>query len=169
MELHVQDPQANGAEPLDSDAQLLGQVQELAAHWRQVAQSLTDELEHAEAQQTKYDGIVAMLTGESKSKKKKGGRSKEAAVDPGKHGWVVSDERVEFVYNRFKELARELEGGLITPTQLSDMTKGISGETARKAFDAMREREMIRLAGSTRGGGKLYALMPEDESDATTT
>jgi hypothetical protein len=37
-------------------------------------------------------------------------------------------------------------------------------ETARRALNALREREVLRVAGTGKGGGVLFALMPEGAS-----
>jgi hypothetical protein len=46
-------------------------------------------------------------------------------------------------------------------TWMGEQGNGISGETIRRAMDRLREREIVRVCGTTRGGGKLYAPMPE--------
>jgi hypothetical protein len=42
----------------------------------------------------------------------------------------------------------------------------IGDETIARVFDVLREREIVRKAGVTRGGGILWALMPGAADDA---
>jgi hypothetical protein len=44
----------------------------------------------------------------------------------------------------------------------------IQGTTVRKALEVLRERELIRVAGRARGGGKLWALMPASPDEGLT-
>jgi hypothetical protein len=95
---------------------------------------------------------------------------------PDGHGWAVSDARVAWVLEKFKEwLATEPEG-LHTKTALSEWInetahargeQGVAHETVGKALEVLREREFVRVTGATRGGGKTWALMPNAVADAS--
>jgi hypothetical protein len=149
-------PDVNGLE--DS---IVDDLRKLVAVDDEAVATLTDELAAAKTQRDRHRKALADLTGLP---------AKKAAAKPGEgHGWQISDERVEFVFNQLREqLALPGAPESITPTQLSDKIVGVSGETVRKAFEVLRSQERIRLAGAARGGGKLYTLMPEAETaDAT--
>jgi hypothetical protein len=75
--------------------------------------------------------------------------------------WHISDERVAMVETRFRELVAETEDGRLAGGTLAKATPGISPETARRALNVLREREVVRLAGTGRGGAIYFALMPE--------
>lgn len=51
-------------------------------------------------------------------------------------------------------------GEPMTPTQIARDTEGLSIATAGRAIDALREEGRVRLVGRTRGGGRLYAVIP---------
>lgn len=71
-------------------------------------------------------------------------------------GWQVSEERIEFVLSLLRE-----EPEPISSTQLAEKTVGLSTTTTSKAFDVLRERELIRRVQKIRGGGWTYTVMPE--------
>lgn len=52
------------------------------------------------------------------------------------------------------------EAGPFTRTKLAQRV-GVAPETVRKALEALRQRDSIRLVGVSPKGGKLYALMPD--------
>jgi hypothetical protein len=80
--------------------------------------------------------------------------------------WDVSEATVERVRVGFMRYWTEQP----TPEQpftqtvlaawMGEQGNGIGGETIRRAMDRLREREVVRVCGTTRGGGKLYAPMP---------
>lgn len=72
--------------------------------------------------------------------------------------WTVSEAKIE------KVLAGLREYGPCTAAHLSREIEKLSPETARRALETLRERELARIAGKTRGGGTQYALMPETSS-----
>lgn len=85
------------------------------------------------------------------------------------HEWDVSEERIAFVRDRFVAFMADRTEP-ITKTEFGSILKergeGISSETLAKAFEQLRSREVVRLAGHTRGGGKLWLLMPDGGEDA---
>ena len=50
----------------------------------------------------------------------------------------------------------------MTATQLANANDGLSHEAVRRAYDVLHREGRIRLTARTRGGGKLYAPMPEE-------
>jgi predicted phage tail protein len=89
--------------------------------------------------------------------------SKPAAKD---NGWNVSEATVQRIWAAFQRYATEVAGGEpFTQTSMAAwMTangEGVGGDTIRKSMLALRERELVRVAGTTRGGGKLWAPMPD--------
>lgn len=135
-----------------AEDQIVQRLQALVDLGSDEVRRLENELATAKQGRERYRRALQALTG---------GSEKKAPKQPSGGSWRISDERVEFVLRRFKEVAPQRQGGMVTPTQLSDVTDGISGETVRRAFEVLRQRELIRAAGNTRGGGQLYALMPE--------
>lgn len=73
--------------------------------------------------------------------------------------WHVSDEAVERVWAGFMKLYDQ-KGEPVTQTMVSDSMEGIGPDTVRKSLERLRSTERVRLAGKTRGGGKLWAPMP---------
>lgn len=93
-------------------------------------------------------------------------KPKPAAKDT--TNWNVSAETVERVREAFfAYYATEGEGEPFTMTTLAAWMgknrKGIGGETIRRAFEVLRRDEIIRVCGTTRGGGKMFAPMPEQQ------
>src|SRR4051812_2861336 len=63
--------------------------------------------------------------------------------------WMPSDEKVDVVWKAFRD-AWERSPEPMTHTALGrDLPLGL--DTVRKAFEVLRERELIRVAGSARG------------------
>jgi hypothetical protein len=71
--------------------------------------------------------------------------------------WEISEAKVGMVLAAIRGLG---DGATFTAATLGK-ADGLSPDTARKAIAALREREIVRFVSTTRGGGKLYALMPE--------
>jgi hypothetical protein len=71
--------------------------------------------------------------------------------------WSISDKKVDEVLHAIHGLG---EGATFTASILGK-AEGLSPDTARKAIEVLREREVVRFVSTTRGGGKLFALMPE--------
>lgn len=84
-----------------------------------------------------------------------------------KADWQVTDEKVEEVRQRMIALLptspHKAGNGdpAITAGFVADNTDGLSPEAAKKALTVLREREQIRVAGTGKGGGVLFALMPD--------
>lgn len=82
----------------------------------------------------------------------------------------IADEKVELIRQRAVELLpgsphRVGDVHAITAGWLAENTDGLSPETARRGLLVLRDREVVRVAGSGKGGGVLYALMPEGSDD----
>jgi hypothetical protein len=80
--------------------------------------------------------------------------------------WQVTDRKVEEVRQRIVALMPESprkvgEVPVVTVSYITDNTEGLSRESVVQAMQILREREVVRIAGTGRGGGKLFALMPE--------
>jgi hypothetical protein len=81
------------------------------------------------------------------------------------HEWSVSDATVnrvhELVTRYWQEAANEQPFAQSTLlTWLREQGEGVSTDTLRKSLLSLRERELIRKCGTTRGGGTLWAPMP---------
>jgi hypothetical protein len=86
------------------------------------------------------------LTGESKKpapKKSQAGR------------WTISDKKVAQVWEQVRRL-----DGTFTAASVAQDQPGLSPESARRALALLRERELVRVTGTGRGGGTLLAVMP---------
>jgi len=154
LAIHVQAVQARTQE-------LTAELEVLLLEEEQVVEKLTAALAEGKARRDHLKKALEHLTGDSEKY-----RPKKAAAAAGKKGsgkavkWEVSEDRVQKVLEGFRQ-----EQEPITPTQLAGKI-GVTGETAKKAVEKLRERELIRYMGGTRGGGSLYALMPEAVADA---
>lgn len=88
-----------------------------------------------------------------------------------KTDWTISEGRVAQVLADLERWQGEHPGEGITPTQFQRWMRaqgqGAGVETLMRAFVKLRERELIRVAGRTRGGGTLYALMPRAADEDT--
>lgn len=83
--------------------------------------------------------------------------------------WAPSEERITFIYEQFKRWIATESDVERSKTALTAWIKdnnevGVSNETVSKCMDALRERELVRVTGTIRGGGKTWALMPEPEA-----
>jgi ribosomal protein L3 len=97
-------------------------------------------------------------------------KPKAKAAAQNSNTWSISEERVAVIYEQFKAwLATEPEGPL-TKTRLAEWINeqakgqgqaGVAHGTVGKAMDVLRERELVRVTGTTTGGGKTWALMPD--------
>jgi hypothetical protein len=54
---------------------------------------------------------------------------------------------------------------VVTSATSPTTRRDISRESVDQAMQVLREREVVRIAGTGRGGGKLFALMPEGTND----
>jgi hypothetical protein len=141
-------------------------------------QRLTDELRDLVAEEqaiyddlkTQADAAKSRRDGYQRALDHIQGASKVAAVKPAKRSkgddWRPSDEKVDIVWQAFREAWRQNPKPL-THTALGKQLP-MGPDTLRKAFDVLRERELIRVAGTARGGGKLWALMPASEDERLT-
>jgi DNA-binding transcriptional ArsR family regulator len=83
---------------------------------------------------------------------------KAQAKAKAKGGWTPSEERLKSL---FELILKESEP--VSPTQLAEKSEGLGVETAGKGFKILRDRELIRVTARLRGGGALYAPMPNAE------
>jgi hypothetical protein len=83
-----------------------------------------------------------------------------------KDDWNVSAKTVERVLEGFTRYWNEEANGepftqTMLATWLTAQGQGIGGDTIRKAMGSLRDRELVRKCGTTRGGGILWAPMPD--------
>ena len=71
--------------------------------------------------------------------------------------WTITDEKVASVLEAIKQSGLDE----FTATDLERVTPGLSISSAGKALGVLREREVVRFVRSTKGGGKVHALMPD--------
>jgi hypothetical protein len=160
---------------MDADGELT--LEQHVARAQGTRQRLTDELRDLVAEeQLIYDDLKAKAD-EAKSRRDGyqraldhiQGASKVAAAKPAKRpkgDWRPSEDKVEMVWQAFREAWQQ------SPQPLSHTALGkqlpMGSDTLRKAFDVLRERELIRVAGTARGGGKLWAPMPASRDEGLT-
>jgi hypothetical protein len=73
------------------------------------------------------------------------------------HEWTVSEAKIQEVVNIMR--------GTGEPMTAASLGKhdGLSPESARRALLHLRDREVVRFVRKGRGGGDLFALMPDAE------
>lgn len=139
--------------------------QELAT--RSHLERLLDESKQRERRLTR---AVAALEGDSISATHAVAKPKPQPKAKANDGWAVSDDTVERVWQAFQRYDAEIaHGEPFTMTSLArwmgEQGQGVGGETIRRAFAVLREREHVRKAGTTRGGGVLFTQMPSGQSE----
>jgi len=182
MSTDVVDPVGNGHAPMRAENPLVAhdrhlrdvlaaEVEDLNAILEEeiaIRRELEALLEASKLRERRIARAVAILIDEpAPAASKPAPKPKVKAHDK----WEVSEPTIERVWDGYRQYVAKHGNDPITRTVLgawmTENGQGIGGETIRKAFDALRERELIRMAGTTRGGGKLWALMPEGDADAS--
>jgi len=92
--------------------------------------------------------------------------AKKAASGSNKATWTPSEERITHIWQQFQRYSAEVsKGEPFTQTTLATWMgtngDGVASDTVRKVMGILRERELIRKTGTTRGGGTLWAPMRE--------
>jgi hypothetical protein len=156
----------NGAAPEPSEAGQTPFIREEIARLTEardaasrVAAKLRNEYDAALEATKAYGHAIDALAGIGADKPVK--PKKRTGNGHGKHNWQASEESIEKVLAAMKAWPEET----CTQTQLTQAAS-LAPETVRRAVDALRERELVRVAGTTRGGGKLLALMPDVERES---
>lgn len=126
--------------------------------------AIREELrEHLAVEQARHaqlaDELATVKARESSLAKALSALSNEAPAPPappkhGASGWVPSEDKVAAVF-----AAVLAAGEPVTQTQVATATRQ-AGETTRRCMELLRERQLIRLVGTTRGGGRTFAAMP---------
>lgn len=146
-------------------------IERLEARMRAEADSLRDLLDDERREITRLQAVVdqhrdrekrlvraiAQLTGATASTNTTPAKPKRA------NEWSVSEEKIAEVLQLIRDA-----GEPVTANALGRLP-GTSTQSAKKAIDVLRERELIRFAGVVRGGGKTYLPMPstsEPEDEA---
>lgn len=109
-------------------------------------------LDEAKARRVKIQRALDALEGTPKTTRPSRPRKKQQG------GWVVSEAKVELIQG--------LIMGRTEPVSTNELAaeSGVTKDTVRKALLTLRDRDVIRMAGTRpgRGGGtKLYLSMPE--------
>jgi hypothetical protein len=84
----------------------------------------------------------------------------------GKGNWEISPEKVEEVYASIVDAIKGNGGEPVTMTTAREAKGHTGSETYAKAVAKLRDDERLRVAGRTRGGGTLLALMPDEGTRA---
>jgi hypothetical protein len=157
---------ANGHGALDPAAKIADELRALVESYDERADVLWRELDEIEQGRERYALALADLTGE----KVRAFKPRKAAAAPkaksggarDSHDWHISDAKVDEVFERIKAWMKRTGETEFTATTIANSPEGegYGNESFRRAAAVLRERELIRLVGPTRGGGKLFALMP---------
>ena len=127
-----------------------------------IANRLQTILDQCEARAKRIRRALNALEGEVPGRKPQA-QPKQAAKT---HKWNVSEEKVEQAYDAIVKAIDLNDGKPVTMTEARRVEGSGGHETYRQAIDILRDRERIRVAGKTRGGGTLLALMPEADDAA---
>lgn len=124
---------------------------------RTVQDQIKALLSESQARERQLAKVVSTLTGETTTRptptrRSGGGRGK---------GWQISEKKIGQVWKVIRQQVADSDDGTFKMTDLRKA--GLSGEAVRRTVVTLHEREVIRVAGALRGGGKLWALMPEAE------
>jgi hypothetical protein len=127
-------------------------------------------LEQSKERERRLTRAIAILDGGTTSSSPKAAASKPTAKPKPKtnENWTVSEETVERVLDAFKRYAVDHPDPFTQTTLatwMGEQGEGIGGETIRRAMTALRDREIVRKCGTTRGGGALWALMPTTHAE----
>jgi hypothetical protein len=129
------------------------QIEREEAMQAELASMLDDSRDRSKRMRKALDS----LTAPSPTTKSVATTTKKKAAPAG-GDWAVSDDKVDMILGVIRGLG---DGEKFTAAVISKQMPGTSPETARKAINVLREREVIRFVGKGRGGGKLFSLMPE--------
>jgi hypothetical protein len=145
-------------------------AEHVAAQKAALEQQVASMRELVEGEQVIRDGLQRLLD-ESKAREKVVHRALDALLSqPGQKPtpkpqakpqpgeWAVSDKKVAQVLDALIE--HTANGEAISGNRLADVSP-LSAEAIRRSLGVLRERGLARIAGASRGGGKLWLPMPE--------
>lgn len=89
--------------------------------------------------------------------------AKRAKASP---GWTMSEAKLERTQPIILAFGLEHPKGFAAGS-VAKATPKLSPESARRVIEAMRDRELVRPSGRTRGGGTNWKLTPEGRRVAT--
>lgn len=135
------------------EQQIMSMLEDLLEKQEQEAERLSGLLHESQTKCKRYRRALGDLKGTSDVDQ----RNKRASGKSG-HSWNISEDKLQKVWKRIQELVGPED--TFTGTDIGNQTPGLSGEAVRRAMVVLRERELLRKAGSGRGGGTIYALMP---------
>lgn len=138
---------------------------------RDILEQLLERSKHRERQLTKAVQSLELAANHQAAEleaRKPGPKpaAKKPASGTNKATWTPSEERVQHIWQQFQRYASEVANGEpFTQTTLATWMggngDGVASDTVRKVMGILRERELIRKTGTTRGGGTLWAPMRE--------
>lgn len=148
-------PNGNGNQPSfeQSLAEHAAGLRDLLSVERAEVERLKAELDEARTREQRVQKAIDVLLGTTSQQRS--AQTKRASSSPSQHGWQVSEERIALVWAAMRGRTEPT-----TVTQLAKSVDGVSPETARKAIGKLRERELVRVSGTARGGGALLLPMP---------
>jgi hypothetical protein len=132
-----------------TSARIADELREVLRAEEQVFAELTEQVQESRQRRDHLKRALEHLTGET-------GKYKTATKPTGKpNTWTVSEETVQKVWDAIKVKTEPF-----TKTQISKEVH-VSSDTINKAVNVLRERELLRITGKVRGGGKSYLPMPD--------
>lgn len=144
------------AEQLDREmAQKCSDLRSLLEAEQTIVNQVQTILDQCEARAKRIRRALNALEGEAP------GRKPETQKPKATSGWKVSEEKIEQAYDAIVKAIGLNDGQPVTMTEARRVEGSGGHETYRQAIDVLRDRERIRVAGKTRGGGTLLALMPD--------
>lgn len=135
------------------EQQIISMLQGLFEEQEKEEERLTGLLQDVQKKRKRYKRALDDLAGARDETQK----SKRASGKSG-HDWNISEEKLQEVWTRINELVGPEDK--FTGTDIGKQSPGLSSEAIRRAMVVLRERELLRKAGTGRGGSTFYALMP---------
>lgn len=128
---------------------VIAELRDLLTDEQRIHDDLAEQLAAARTRRDGYQRALRELTGEPK-------RATTSKPKSSKDGsWVISDKKIATVWESVRHRT-----DTFTAANVAEGTPGLSPESARRALHVLRERELLRAAGTGRGGGTLLAVMP---------
>jgi hypothetical protein len=151
----------------EHDRQLAGTL-ETQVHELKGREHLASLLERSKQRERRLTRAITALESGAPQATTTTATTKTAAAKAKKLAWTPSEATVQRVFDGFQRYTAEFGDEPFTMTVLAKWMgqngEGVGGETVRRAVEVLRSREQLRKCGTTRGGGALWALMPEHDA-----
>jgi hypothetical protein len=140
---------------------LVDELRDLVAVEQGIYEDLKAQADQAKGRRDGYQRALDHIQGAAKV-------AAAAPKSPKKKSalWAPSEDKIDMVWQAIREASAQGPDPITQTTLVGELPMG--ADTVRKAFEVLRERELIRVAGRARGGGKLWALMPASPDEGLT-